>query len=34
MTDTFNPDLDLKISRIIRAPRRLVWNCLDGQDQS
>ncbi|MBB4402183.1 MULTISPECIES: SRPBCC family protein [Rhizobium/Agrobacterium group] len=26
MTETFNPDLDLKISRIIRAPRRLVWN--------
>jgi uncharacterized protein YndB with AHSA1/START domain len=26
MTDTFNPDLDLKISRIIRAPKRLVWN--------
>lgn len=26
MTETFNPDLDLKISRIIKAPRRLVWN--------
>jgi len=26
MTETFNPDLDLKISRIIRAPRQLVWN--------
>lgn len=26
MNPTVNPDLDLTLSRIIRAPRRLVWN--------
>jgi len=26
MTDAFNPDLDLKISRIIKAPRAAVWS--------
>ncbi|MET4159742.1 SRPBCC family protein [Agromyces sp. PvR057] len=26
MTDTTHPELDLTVSRIIRAPRRAVWN--------
>ncbi|MBP2558694.1 uncharacterized protein YndB with AHSA1/START domain [Neorhizobium galegae] len=26
MMQTFNPDLDLSISRLIKAPRAAVWN--------